>query len=76
MEKKNIVLIFYPPFPLPAAEQFGWGVRHLQVGAMCLAILALFTARSTIGVAILAMTDHTRVRGPEVSKVESLNSRV
>ncbi|KAG7308954.1 hypothetical protein JYU34_006231 [Plutella xylostella] len=46
-------------------EQFGWGVRHLQVGAMCLAILALFTARSTIGVAILAMTDHTRVRGPE-----------
>lgn len=39
---------------------YGFGVRHIQIGCMCLTMVALFIARSSLGVAILAMTDMGR----------------
>ncbi|XP_041979105.1 putative inorganic phosphate cotransporter [Aricia agestis] len=41
-------------------KKFGYGVRHIQVVCMCLTMLALFLARSSMAVAVLAMTDTGR----------------
>ncbi|XP_050679099.1 putative inorganic phosphate cotransporter isoform X2 [Leptidea sinapis] len=39
---------------------YGCGIRHLQMGCMCLTMIALFIARGSMGVAVLAMTDTRR----------------
>ncbi|XP_032517403.2 putative inorganic phosphate cotransporter [Danaus plexippus] len=41
-------------------KNFGYGVRHIQIACMCLTIVALFIARASMGVAVLAMTDGSR----------------
>ncbi|CAH2229075.1 putative inorganic phosphate cotransporter [Pararge aegeria] len=41
-------------------KRYGFGVRHIQMACMCLTMVALFIARSSLGVAILAMTDMRR----------------
>ncbi|XP_063364076.1 putative inorganic phosphate cotransporter [Cydia amplana] len=43
-----------------AIERHGFGVRHIQMSVMCVCMTALFIARSSMGVAILAMTDKSR----------------
>ncbi|KAJ0176876.1 hypothetical protein K1T71_008055 [Dendrolimus kikuchii] len=43
-----------------SSKHFGFGVRHVQMLCMCFCMIALFVARSSLGVAILAMTDTTR----------------
>ncbi|XP_045447853.1 putative inorganic phosphate cotransporter [Melitaea cinxia] len=56
MEKPNVI----------SEKKFGYGVRHIQTLCMTLNLLALFIARSSLGVAILAMTDMTRRNDPNV----------
>ncbi|XP_030023987.2 putative inorganic phosphate cotransporter [Manduca sexta] len=43
-----------------SAKKFGFGIRHVQMICMSFCMIALFIARSSLGVAILAMTDVTR----------------
>ncbi|XP_049873016.1 putative inorganic phosphate cotransporter [Pectinophora gossypiella] len=38
-------------------KRLGWGVRHIQAACMCVCVTSLFMVRSSMGVAILAMTD-------------------
>ncbi|KAI5639155.1 major facilitator superfamily domain-containing protein [Phthorimaea operculella] len=41
-------------------ERLGWGVRHLQISLICLCMTSLQMVRSSMGVAVLAMTDTSR----------------
>ncbi|KAI8436412.1 hypothetical protein MSG28_010008 [Choristoneura fumiferana] len=43
-----------------AIEHYGIGVRHIQMGSMCVCMIALFIARGSMAVAVLAMTDESR----------------
>ncbi|XP_048478541.1 putative inorganic phosphate cotransporter [Plutella xylostella] len=44
---------------------FGLGTRHIQLACMCGALTGLFLVRSSMGIAVLAMTDDERPDGPE-----------
>ncbi|CAG5058467.1 unnamed protein product [Parnassius apollo] len=48
-------------------KHYGFGIRHLQAICMCLCIIALFIARSSMAVAVLAMTDVTRKNDTRVT---------
>ncbi|CAH0715886.1 unnamed protein product, partial [Brenthis ino] len=41
-------------------QEYGFGVRHIQMICMCFVMITLFIARGSLGVAILAMTDVRR----------------
>ncbi|CAH2096596.1 unnamed protein product [Euphydryas editha] len=47
-----------------------YGVRHIQMLCMTLNLIALFIARSSLGVAILAMTDMKRRNDPDITVYE------
>ncbi|CAH2096617.1 unnamed protein product [Euphydryas editha] len=51
-------------------KNYGYGVRHIQVLCMTLNLIALFIARSSLGVAILAMTDMKRRNDPDITIYE------
>ncbi|XP_023940685.1 putative inorganic phosphate cotransporter [Bicyclus anynana] len=51
-------------------KRYGFGVRHIQMACMCLTMLALFIARSSLGVAILAMTDVRRINDTNITIYE------
>ncbi|CAH2048148.1 unnamed protein product, partial [Iphiclides podalirius] len=51
-------------------KNFGYGIRHLQTACMCVCIIALFIARGSMGVAVLAMTDSTRRNDTSVAIYE------
>ncbi|XP_047030315.1 putative inorganic phosphate cotransporter [Helicoverpa zea] len=44
-------------------KHYGFGVRHVQMICMSFCMVALLLARSSMGVAILAMTDHKHHNG-------------
>ncbi|CAH2096608.1 unnamed protein product [Euphydryas editha] len=48
-------------------KNYGYGVRHIQMICMTLNLIALFIARSSLGVAILAMTDMKRRNDPDIT---------
>ncbi|CAH2096600.1 unnamed protein product [Euphydryas editha] len=47
-------------------KNYGYGVRHIQMLCMTLNLMALFIARSSLGIAILAMTDMKKRNDPEI----------
>ncbi|XP_063384115.1 putative inorganic phosphate cotransporter [Cydia fagiglandana] len=53
-----------------AIERHGFGVRHIQMSVMCVCMTALFIARSSMGVAVLAMTDTSRKNDSNVKIYE------
>lgn len=40
---------------------FGWGIRHVQAICMFICITSLIVVRSSMGVAVLAMADKSRI---------------
>ncbi|XP_038210030.1 putative inorganic phosphate cotransporter, partial [Zerene cesonia] len=51
-------------------RNYGFGIRHLQMLCMCLNMVALFIARGSMGVAVLAMTDPNRQKDSKVEIYE------
>ncbi|XP_046965521.1 putative inorganic phosphate cotransporter isoform X2 [Vanessa cardui] len=51
-------------------KNYGYGVRHIQMLCMCLNMIALFIARGSLGVAVLAMTDTGKRTNPNVTVYE------
>nr|XP_034831919.1 putative inorganic phosphate cotransporter [Maniola hyperantus] len=51
-------------------KRYGFGVRHIQMACMCLTMTVLFIARSSLGVAVLAMTDIRRRNDSSVTIYE------
>ncbi|XP_068633483.1 putative inorganic phosphate cotransporter [Battus philenor] len=51
-------------------KYYGYGVRHLQSVCMCFCMIALFIARGSMAVAVLAMTDLTRRKDKSVKIYE------
>ncbi|XP_014359109.2 putative inorganic phosphate cotransporter isoform X1 [Papilio machaon] len=49
---------------------YGFGVRHLQSVCMCLCMISLFIARGSMAVAVLAMTDHSRINSTDITIYE------
>lgn len=60
-EKKFAKMLRREPGRLSvSAKKFGFGIRHVQMICMSFCMIALYMARSSLGVAILAMTDVSR----------------
>ncbi|CAG5043015.1 unnamed protein product [Parnassius apollo] len=51
----------------PGSADYGFGVRHLQAICMCLCVIALYIARGSMAVAVLAMTNVTRKNDTRVT---------